>query len=302
MSKVFGQTDAKVNVKADHSMDALVGLINQNINDPVNKSISQHIEKIQFNVQSFHGKIEKDIKIQGNKVDQKLNGIQDLIVDKHDENQIKFEILQELITELEEHNIEKLKQSFEKIETSFDAFTLDIGTNKNNLLEALHALEQQLITGFSVQKIALLEHEDVQILKILDEFEIQRQYQADQWSAISKKLENLSKQHIDKLEVQSELISTFLTKFDSKVSSKQDYVIEQVKSSLELSLSKQETHVNQLQEFQQQCLNQQISDLKKLESDMNQKLENHKNTQMITSVISAINLLLIIIILYFGIK
>lgn len=306
MSKVFGKTDAEVNVRVDQSMDTLVGLINKNINDPVNQNVNQHIENIKFDIHSFREKIEKHVQAQGSKVDKKLKDIQDLIEDKHDEDQTKFEILQELIADLEKNNFEKLEQSFKKINASFDALALDIGTNKNTLLEVLNVLEQQLITGFSVQKIALLGQIDVQILKILDELEVQHKYQADQWSALSKALEDFSNQHINKLEVQAESISILLTNFDVKVSSKQDYVIEQiiqqVKSSFELSLSKQETHVNQLQELQKHCLNQQTSDLKTFESHINQQFKNHKNTQMITFGISVINLLLISMIVYFGVK
>lgn len=284
MSKVFGKTDAEVNVRVDQSLDALVGLINKNINDPVNQNVNQQIENIKFDIHSFREKIEKHVQTQGSKVDKKLKDIQDLIEDKHDEDQTKFEIVQELISDFEKNNFEKLEQSFKKINASFDALALDIGTNKNTLLEVLHALEQQLITGFSVQKIALLGQIDVQILKILDELEVQHKYQVDQWSALSKALEDFSNQHINKLEVQAESISILLTNFDVKVS------------------SKQETHVNQLQELQKQSLNQQTLDLKTFESHINQQFKNHRNTQMITFGISVINLLLISMIVYFGIK
>ncbi len=306
MSKVLSKTDAKANVKADQSMDALVGLINQNINDPVNKNINQHIENIKFDVQSFRGKIEKDIQTQGIKVDKKLKEIQYLLADKHDAVQIQFETLQELISDLQKNHFEKIEHNFEKIGAFFDALALDIGTNKNILLEALHILEQQLITSFSVQNTALLGHVDVQILKVLDELEAQRKYQINQWPALFEALVNFSNQHIIKLEVQAESISTLLMNFDEKVSSKQDHVIEQiiqqVKSSYELSLSKQLAHVNQLQEVQKQHLDQQALNLKAFDSHINQQFKNHKNTQMITLGISVVNLLLISMILYFGIK
>lgn len=306
MLQVLDKTDAKVDVKADQSMQALVGLINQNINDPVSKNISQNIEKIESNVQFFREKIAKDIQVQGSKVDKKLKGIQDLLEDKHDTNLIQFATLQKLISDFEKNNFENMENSFEKIDASFDALALDIGTNKNTLLEAVHILEQQLIACFSVKKTALLSHVDVQFLKVLNQLEAQHKYQTDQWHALFEALEIFSNQHINMLEIKTKSISTLLIHIDENLSSKQDHAIEQItqqiKSSYELLLSEQQAHVNQLQEVQQQYLDQQALDFKEFYLQINQKFNNHKNTQIISLGISVINLLLISIIFYFCIK
>lgn len=262
MTKVFGKTNAKVNDIADQSMEALVGLINQNINNPVNDNVNQHIENIQFDIQSFRAKVEKDIQIQGNKFDKKLKETQYLFEEQYDSTQSRLETLQQLISDFEKNNYKKQEQSSEKVIASFDLLNSEIGKNKNTLLEALYIIEKQQITELSELKLMLVKHMEIHTLRVLDELERQYTSLTDQKTDFSKALESVSNQHTNKLETQADLIST------------------------------------QLQNMQQQRLAQQEVGLKSLET----QIKNHKNIQMITLGLGVINLFLIAIFLYVGVK
>ncbi|UHT65653.1 hypothetical protein [Acinetobacter lwoffii] len=304
MLQKFSKTEMNENIKVDKSMDALIGLIHQNINKPIDENVNKQIEKIKFDIQ-FSGekinKIEKDIKVQNTKIKKNFDDIHELIGDKCDENQNKLETLEELIFDFKKNNFEKLEQSFEKIGESFNFLNLNIVKNKNSLLEELG---QQLTTAFSNQQTTVLSHVDEQFKKNLGELKEQQKYQVDQWSTLFKILQSLSNQHISSLNSQSELISTLLIDFETKISNKQDAVIlqliEQIKSSSDLSLNKQQNNINQLQEFQQNRLDQQASELKAFDENIKDQLAKNKKMQTMTLGISIINLLLIALIIYLG--
>lgn len=304
MLQKFSKTEMNENIKVDKSMDALIGLIHQNINKPIDENVNKQIEKIKFDIQ-FSGekinKIEKDIKVQNTKIKKNFDDIHELIGDKCDENQNKLEILEELIFDFKKNNFEKLEQSFEKIGESFNFLNLNIVKNKNSLLDELG---QQLTTAFSNQQTTVLSHVDEQFKKNLGELKEQQKYQVDQWSTLFKILQSLSNQHISSLNSQSELISTLLIDFETKISNKQDAVIlqliEQIKSSSDLSLNKQQNNINQLQEFQQNRLDQQASELKAFDENIKDQLAKNKKMQTMTLGISIINLLLIALIIYLG--
>lgn len=304
MLQKFSKTEMNENIKADKSMDALIGLIHQNINKPIDENVNKQIENIKFDIQSSSekiNKIEKDIKVQNAKIKKNFDEIHELIGDKCDENQNKLEILEELISDLEKNNLKKLEQSFEKIDESFGVLNLNIGTNKNSLLEELGL---QLTTGFSNQQIRVLNYVDEQFKKNLDELKEHKKYQVDEWSALSKTLEDFANQYISALNTQSELISTLFTNSDKKISTQQNDMIqqltEQVGSSLDLSLSKQQNDLYQLQEFQQNHLDQQASELKAFDENIKDQLAKNKKMQTMTLGISIINLLLIALIFYLG--
>lgn len=304
MLQKFSKTEMNENIKADKSMDALIGLIHQNINKPIDENVNKQIENIKFDIQSSSGKInkiEKDIKVQNTKIKKNFDEIHELIGDKCDENQNKLETLEELISDLEKNNLKKLEQSFEKIDESFGVLNLNIGTNKNSLLEELGL---QLTTGFSNQQITVLNYVDEQFKKNLDELKEHKKYQVDEWSALSKTLEDFANQYISALNTQSELISTLFTNSDKKISTQQNDMIqqltEQVRSSLDLSLSKQQNDLYQLQEFQQNRLDQQASELKAFDENIKDQLAKNKKMQTMTLGISIINLLLIALIVYLG--
>ena len=304
MLQKFSKTEMNENIKADKSMDALIGLIHQNINKPIDENVNKQIENIKFDIQSSSGKInkiEKDIKVQNTKIKKNFDEIHELIGDKCDENQNKLETLEELISDLEKNNLKKLEQSFEKIDESFGVLNLNIGTNKNSLLEELGL---QLTTGFSNQQITVLNYVDEQFKKNLDELKEHKKYQVDEWSALSKTLEDFANQYISALNTQSELISTLFTNSDKKISTQQNDMIqqltEQVRSSLDLSLSKQQNDLYQLQEFQQNRLDQQASELKAFDENIKDQLAKNKKMQTMTLGISIINLLLIALIIYLG--
>ncbi|WP_180191596.1 hypothetical protein [Acinetobacter sp. YH01006] len=304
MLQKFSKTEMNENIKVDKSMDALIGLIHQNINKPIDENVNKQIEKIKFDIQ-FSGekinKIEKDIKVQNTKIKKNFDDIHELIGDKCDENQNKLETLEELIFDFKKNNFEKLEQSFEKIGESFNFLNLNIVKNKNSLLDELG---QQLTTAFSNQQTTVLSHVDEQFKKNLGELKEQQKYQVDQWSTLFKILQSLSNQHISSLNSQSELISTLLIDFETKISNKQDAVIlqliEQIKSSSDLSLNKQQNNINQLQEFQQNRLDQQASELKAFDENIKDQLAKNKKMQTMTLGISIINLLLIALIIYLG--
>lgn len=304
MLQKFSKTEMNENIKVDKSMDALIGLIHQNINKPIDENVNNQIEKIKFDIQ-FSGekinKIEKDIKVQNTKIKKNFDDIHELIGDKCDENQNKLETLEELIFDFKKNNFEKLEQSFEKIGESFNFLNLNIVKNKNSLLDELG---QQLTTAFSNQQTTVLSHVDEQFKKNLGELKEQQKYQVDQWSTLFKILQSLSNQHISSLNSQSELISTLLIDFETKISNKQDAVIlqliEQIKSSSDLSLNKQQNNINQLQEFQQNRLDQQASELKAFDENIKDQLAKNKKMQTMTLGISIINLLLIALIIYLG--
>ncbi len=304
MLQKFSKTEMNENIKVDKSMDALIGLIHQNINKPIDENVNKQIEKIKFDIQ-FSGekinKIEKDIKVQNTKIKKNFDDIHELIGDKCDENQNKLETLEELIFDFKKNNFEKLEQSFEKIGESFNFLNLNIVKNKNSLSDELG---QQLTTAFSNQQTTVLSHVDEQFKKNLGELKEQQKYQVDQWSTLFKILQSLSNQHISSLNSQSELISTLLIDFETKISNKQDAVIlqliEQIKSSSDLSLNKQQNNINQLQEFQQNRLDQQASELKAFDENIKDQLAKNKKMQTMTLGISIINLLLIALIIYLG--
>lgn len=304
MLQKFSKTEMNENIKVDKSMDALIGLIHQNINKPIDENVNKQIEKIKFDIQ-FSGekinKIEKDIKVQNTKIKKNFDDIHELIGDKCDENQNKLETLEELIFDFKKNNFEKLEQSFEKIGESFNFLNLNIVKNKNSLLDELG---QQLTTAFSNQQTTVLSHVDEQFKKNLGELKEQQKYQVDQWSTLFKILQSLSNQHISSLNSQSELISTLLIDFETKISNKQEAVIlqliEQIKSSSDLSLNKQQNNINQLQEFQQNRLDQQASELKAFDENIKDQLAKNKKMQTMTLGISIINLLLIALIIYLG--
>ncbi|WP_180096837.1 MULTISPECIES: hypothetical protein [unclassified Acinetobacter] len=304
MLQKFSKTEMNENIKVDKSMDALIGLIHQNINKPIDENVNKQIEKIKFDIQFSSekiNKIEKDIKVQNTKIKKNFDDIHELIGDKCDENQNKLETLEELIFDFKKNNFEKLEQSFEKIGESFNFLNLNIVKNKNSLLDELG---QQLTTAFSNQQTTVLSHVDEQFKKNLGELKEQQKYQVDQWSTLFKILQSLSNQHISSLNSQSELISTLLIDFETKISNKQDAVIlqliEQIKSSSDLSLNKQQNNINQLQEFQQNRLDQQASELKAFDENIKDQLAKNKKMQTMTLGISIINLLLIALIIYLG--
>lgn len=304
MLQKFSKTEMNENIKVDKSMDALIGLIHQNINKPIDENVNKQIEKIKFDIQ-FSGekinKIEKDIKVQNTKIKKNFDDIHELIGDKCDENQNKLETLEELIFDFKKNNFEKLEQSFEKIGESFNFLNLNIVKNKNSLLDELG---QQLTTAFSNQQTTVLSHVDEQFKKNLGELKEQQKYQVDQWSTLFKILQSLSNQHISSLNSQSELISTLLIDFETKISNKQDAVIlqliEQIKFSSDLSSNKQQNNINQLQEFQQNRLDQQASELKAFDENIKDQLAKNKKMQTMTLGINIINLLLIALIIYLG--
>ena len=304
MLQNFSKTEMHENIKADKSMDALIGLIHQNINKPIDENVNKQIENIKFDIQSSSekiNKIEKELKVQNTKIKENFDEIHELIGDKCDENQNKLETLEELISDLEKNNLKKLEQSFEKIDESFGVLNLNIGTNKNSLL---NDLGQQLTTGFSNQQTTVLSHVDEQFKKKLGELKEQQKYQVDQWSTLFKILQSLSNQNLSSLNFQSELISTLLIDFEKKISNQQDAVIlqliEKIKSSSDLSLNKQQNNINQLQEFQQNRLDQQASELKAFDENIKDQLAKNKKMQTMTLGISIINLLLIALIIYLG--
>ena len=304
MLQKFSKTEMNENIKVDKSMDALIGLIHQNINKPIDENVNKQIEKIKFDIQFSSekiNKIEKELKVQNTKIKENFDEIHELIGDKCDENQNKLETLEELIFDFKKNNFEKLEQSFEKIGESFNFLNLNIVKNKNSLLDELG---QQLTTAFSNQQTTVLSHVDEQFKKNLGELKEQQKYQVDQWSTLFKILQSLSNQHISSLNSQSELISTLLIDFETKISNKQDAVIlqliEQIKSSSDLSLNKQQNNINQLQEFQQNRLDQQASELKAFDENIKDQLAKNKKMQTMTLGISIINLLLIALIIYLG--
>ena len=304
MLQKLSKTEIHENIKADQSMDALIGLIHQNINKPIDENVNKQIENIKFDIQSSSekiNKIEKELKVQNTKIKENFDEIHELIGDKCDENQNKIETLEELISDFKKNNFEKLEQSFEKIGESFNVLNLYILTNKNSLLDELG---QQLTTGFSNQQTTVLSHVDEQFKKNLDELKEQQKYQVDQWYTLFKTLQILSNQHISSLNSQSELISTLLIDFEKKISNKQDAIIlqliEKIESSSDLSLNKQQNNINQLQEFQKNRLDQQASELKALDENIKDQLAKNKKMQTMTLGISIINLLLIALIIYLG--
>lgn len=304
MLQNFSKTEMHENIKADKSMDALIGLIHQNINKPIDENVNKQIENIKFDIQSSSekiNKIEKELKVQNTKIKENFDEIHELIGDKCDENQNKIETLEELISDFKKNNFEKLEQSFEKIGESFNVLNLNIVTNKNSLLDELG---QQLTTGFSNQQTTVLSHVDEQFKKKLGELKEQQKYQVDQWSTLFKILQSLSNQNLSSLNCQSELISTLLIDFEKKISNQQDAVIlqliEKIKSSSDLSLNKQQNNINQLQEFQQNRLDQQASELKAFDENIKDQLAKNKKMQTMTLGISIINLLLIALIIYLG--
>ena len=145
---------------------------------------------------------------------------------------------------------------------------------------------------------------DEQFKKNLDELKKQQKYQVDQWSTLFKTLQSLSNQYVSSLNSQSELISTLLIDFETKISNNQDAAIlqitKQIKSSSDLSLNKQQNSIDQLQEFQQSHLNQQASELKAFDENIKDQLVKNKKMQTMTLGISIINLLLIALIIYLG--
>lgn len=214
MLQNFSKTEMHENIKADKSMDALIGLIHQNINKPIDENVNKQIENIKFDIQSSSekiNKIEKELKVQNTKIKENFDEIHELIGDKCDENQNKIETLEELISDFKKNNFEKLEQSFEKIGESFNVLNLNIVTNKNSLLDELG---QQLTTGFSNQQTTVLSHVDEQFKKKLGELKEQQKYQVDQWSTLFKILQSLSNQNLSSLNFQSELISTLLIDFE----------------------------------------------------------------------------------------
>jgi len=301
MLHTSSKTEMNENIKADKSMDALVSLIHKNINQPIDENVNKKIENIKFDIQSFSQKNDRNLKVQNIKVDKKFKEIQDLIEDKWDESQDAFETLKELISDLEKNNFGKLEQSFKKIDESFNVLNLNIVTNKNSLLDELG---KQLTTGFSSQQTTMLSHVDKEFKKNLDELKEQQKHQVDRWSALFKTLQNLSNQHISFLNAQSELISTLLIDSYKKLSNKQDDMIqqltEQIRSSSDLSLNKQQNNIDQLQEFQQSYLDQQASELKVFNENIKEQLAKNKKMQIITLGITIINLLLIALIIYLG--
>ncbi|ATQ82900.1 hypothetical protein MOTT16_03130 [Moraxella osloensis] len=304
MLQKLSKTEIHENIKADQSMDALIGLIHQNINKPIDENVNKQIENIKFDIQSSSekiNKIEKELKVQNIKIKENFDEIHELIGDKSDENQNKIETLEELISDFKKNNFEMLEQSFEKIGESFNVLNLNIVTNKNSLLDELG---QQLTTGFSNQQTTVLSHVDEQFKKNLDELKEQQKYQVDQWYTLFKTLQILSNQHISSLNSQSELISTLLIDFEKKISNKQDAIIlqliEKIESSSDLSLNKQQNKINQLQEFQKNRLDQQASELKALDENIKDQLAKNKKMQTMTLGISIINLLLIALIIYLG--
>lgn len=304
MLQKFSKAEMNENIKVDNSMDALIGLINQTINKPIDENVNKQIENIKLDIQFSSekiNKIEKDINFKNTKIIKNFEEIQELIGDKCDENQNAFEILEGLISDLEKNNFEKLEQSFKKIDESFNVLNLNIVTNKNSLLDELG---QQLTTGFSNQQTTVLSHVDEQFKKNLDELKKQQKYQVDQWSTLFKTLQSLSNQYVSSLNSQSELISTLLIDFETKISNNQDAAIlqitKQIKSSSDLSLNKQQNSIDQLQEFQQSHLNQQASELKAFDENIKDQLVKNKKMQTMTLGISIINLLLIALIVYLG--
>lgn len=301
MLHTSSKTEMNENIKADKSMDALVSLIHKNINQPIDENVNKKIENIKFDIQSFSQKNDRNLKVQNIKVDKKFKEIQDLIEDKWDESQDAFETLKELISDLEKNNFGKLEQSFKKIDESFNVLNLNIVTNKNSLLDELG---KQLTTEFSSQQTTMLSHVDKEFKKNLDELKEQQKHQVDRWSALFKTLQNLSNQHISFLNAQSELISTLLIDSYKKLSNKQDDMIqhltEQIRSSSDLSLNKQQNNIDQLQEFQQSYLDQQASELKVFNENIKEQLAKNKKMQIITLGITIINLLLIALIIYLG--
>jgi len=304
MLQKFSKTEMNENIKVDKSMDALIGLIHQNINKPIDENVNKQIENIKFDIQYSSekiNKIEKELKVQNTKIKENFDEIHELIGDKCDENQNKIETLEELISDFKKNNFEKLEQSFEKIGESFNVLNLNIVTNKNSLLDELG---QQLTTGFSNQQTTVLSHVDEQFKKKLGELKEQQKYQVDQWSTLFKILQSLSNQNLSSLNCQSELISTLLIDFEKKISNQQDAVIlqliEKIKSSSDLSLNKQQNNINQLQEFQQNRLDQQASELKAFDENIKDQLAKNKKMQTMTLGISIINLLLIALIIYLG--
>lgn len=304
MLQKFSKAEMNENIKVDNSMDALIGLINQTINKPIDENVNKQIENIKLDIQFSSekiNKIEKDINFKNTKIIKNFEEIQELIGDKCDENQNAFEILEGLISDLEKNNFEKLEQSFKKIDESFNVLNLNIVTNKNSLLDELG---QQFTTGFSNQQTTVLSHVDEQFKKNLDELKQQQKYQLDQWSTLFKTLQSLSNQYVSSLNSQSELISTLLIDFETKISNNQDAAIlqitKQIKSSSDLSLNKQQNRIDQLQEFQQSHLNQQASELKAFDEKIKDQLVKNKKMQTMTLGISIINLLLIALIVYLG--
>ena len=96
MLQKFSKTEMHENIKADKSMDALIGLIHQNINKPIDENVNKQIENIKFDIQSSSekiNKIEKELKVQNTKIKENFDEIHELIGDKSDENQNKIEIL-----------------------------------------------------------------------------------------------------------------------------------------------------------------------------------------------------------------
>lgn len=304
MLQKFSKAEMNENIKVDNSMDALIGLINQTINKPIDENVNKQIENIKLDIQFSSekiNKIEKDINFKNTKIIKNFEEIQELIGDKCDENQNAFEILEGLISDLEKNNFEKLEQSFKKIDESFNVLNLNIVTNKNSLLDELG---QQFTTGFSNQQTTVLSHVDEQFKKNLDELKQQQKYQLDQWSTLFKTLQSMSNQYVSSLNSQSELISTLLIDFETKISNNQDAAIlqitKQIKSSSDLSLNKQQNRIDQLQEFQQSHLNQQASELKAFDENIKDQLVKNKIMQTMTLGISIINLLLIALIVYLG--
>ena len=59
MLQNFSKTEMHENIKADKSMDALIGLIHQNINKPIDENVNKQIENIKFDIQSSSEKINK---------------------------------------------------------------------------------------------------------------------------------------------------------------------------------------------------------------------------------------------------
>lgn len=301
MLHTLSKTEINENIKADKSMEALVGLIHKNINQPIDENLNNKIENIKLDLMFSIEKVDKNINSRGNKVDKNFKDVKDFIEDKCDENQNKLETLKELIADLEKNNFKNLEQSFEKIDKSFNVLNLNIVTNKNSLLDEIG---QRLTTGFSNQQTIVLRYVDEQCKKNLDELKEQQQYQVDQWSTLFKTLENLSNQHIGSLNTQSEFISSLLNNYEKKLFNKQDEIVkkltEQVRYSSDFSLNKQQHNIDQLKEFQKNHLDQQTSELKAFDENINEQLAKNKKMQMITLGVSIINLLLIALIVYLG--
>ena len=97
MLQNFSKTEMHENIKADKSMDALIGLIHQNINKPIDENVNKQIENIKFDIQSSSekiNKIEKELKVQKKKKKKNFDEIHELNGDKCDENQKKIKKLE----------------------------------------------------------------------------------------------------------------------------------------------------------------------------------------------------------------